>query len=367
MKKFGKILFIDRDILTFDQDAGSYIAFEYLKILNELCEELLFWPYLQNTTEPYLSLMKRMGINVCYDISFRRFYDQRCKDIDIIFTSRPDITYPYINILKQNPKARIFYIGHDLHYLREKREERLKGVEVFDSKFKYMKNQEEFIIKNVTCSLYFSQTEINLVKNNLQNANLEVIPWIQPINEKVTYKEFCNRKIITFLGGFSHSPNKDAVLWFINDILPLIKKHEPQINLYIVGSNPPDEILRLGNEQIKVIGHVSEDQLATIFNDSRIFISPLKFGAGFKGKIAKAMSFGLPVLTTSIGAEGIGLEDGQTALIANNEQTFCEKFLILYNNENLWKRISKNSLEHIEKHYTIQNAKSKIIKILEQS
>ena len=149
--------------------------------------------------------------------------------------------------------------------------------------------------------------------------------------------------------------------------MPLIKKHEPQINLYIVGSNPPDEILRLGNEQIKVIGHVSEDQLATIFNDSRIFISPLKFGAGFKGKIAKAMSFGLPVLTTSIGAEGIGLEDGQTALIANNEQTFCEKFLILYNNENLWKRISKNSLEHIEKHYTIQNAKSKIIKILEQS
>jgi glycosyltransferase involved in cell wall biosynthesis len=88
------------------------------------------------------------------------------------------------------------------------------------------------------------------------------------------------------------------------------------------------------------------------FDGCRIFVSPLRYGAGMKGKIGQSMSFGLPVVTTTIGAEGIGLRDGENALIADDPGAFANAVVRLYEDEALWNRISRQSVEHIKENYS---------------
>lgn len=165
-----------------------------------------------------------------------------------------------------------------------------------------------------------------------------------------------------FLGGFNHPPNVDSVVYFAEEIFPLITSKLPDICLYIVGSNPPREVLSLQSSNIKVTGLVPE--LTPYFESSRVFVAPLRYGAGVKGKIVQSMAHGLPVVTTSIGAEGMGLIDGENALIADTPQEFAAQVIRLYNDEELWYRLSANSIKHVEKNYSYEVAKNTIRRII---
>jgi len=96
------------------------------------------------------------------------------------------------------------------------------------------------------------------------------------------------------------------------------------------------------------------------FERCRVFVSPLRYGAGMKGKIGQSMAFGLPVVTTAVGAEGIGLVDGENALISDDPRTFAEAVIRLYTDELLWAKISEESLKHIEKNFSREAAYRKI-------
>ena len=131
---------------------------------------------------------------------------------------------------------------------------------------------------------------------------------------------------------------------------------------YIVGSNPTTEVTSLQSDDIVVTGFVKD--VSPYFDNCRVFVAPLRFGAGMKGKITQCMSLGLPLVTTTIGAEGIGLVNGINALIADDPREFAESVLKLYSDEQLWNSFSKSSIRHIRENYSVEVIRKKFMDIL---
>ena len=118
----------------------------------------------------------------------------------------------------------------------------------------------------------------------------------------------------------------------------------------IIGDNPSADIAAYNSEEVRVRGYVPN--VEPYLRDRRVFIAPLRFGAGIKGKVGEAMAHGIPVVTTSIGAEGFGLTHGFDVMIADDPEAFAVAIAQLYSDRQLWGTIARNSRLRIEKHFT---------------
>ena len=124
-------------------------------------------------------------------------------------------------------------------------------------------------------------------------------------------KIFQKEKILIFVGSFSHSPNKDGILLFTKEIYPYVITKYSKMIFHIIGSNMPIEIKNLVSENIKVYDSLSDEDLKSLYQKCLIAIAPLRFGAGVKGKIIEAAYYQIPIITTSIGIEGLDKSLGQ--------------------------------------------------------
>jgi glycosyltransferase involved in cell wall biosynthesis len=129
--------------------------------------------------------------------------------------------------------------------------------------------------------------------------------------------------VILFVGGFRHQPNVDAVMWFVHDVFPLIRERLPDAVFRIAGSYPPQEVHALMViPGVEVLGYV--DDTTILLDSAAVSVAPLRYGAGMKGKVAEALSAGLPVVTTSFGAQGLGASSGIHLRIADNAADFAK-------------------------------------------
>jgi glycosyltransferase involved in cell wall biosynthesis len=162
---------------------------------------------------------------------------------------------------------------------------------------------------------------------------------------------FEERHDLCFLGGYRHPPNVDAVTFFVSEVLPLIHAVRPELRLIVAGANPPPEITELASDNIIVTGLVED--LADVFDSSRVFVCPLRFGAGAKGKVMSALAYGLPVVSTAIGVEGAGLLDGEHVLVADDPKSLAETILRIYDDPALWRRLSVAGLSLIHDRFSL--------------
>ena len=131
-----------------------------------------------------------------------------------------------------------------------------------------------------------------------------------------------------FVGGFGHPPNEDAVLWFVDKVLPLIRRHS-DMPFYVIGANPTEQVKKLAGNGVIIKGFVTDAELEEMYNTCRMAVIPLRYGAGVKGKVVEALYYGIPMVTTSIGIEGItGAE--QFVEIADTADSFADKVMALY-------------------------------------
>jgi glycosyltransferase involved in cell wall biosynthesis len=142
----------------------------------------------------------------------------------------------------------------------------------------------------------------------------------------------------------------DAVLYFCHEIFPLVLQRLPETRLWVVGNAPPAEIVALASEHVIVTGYVRH--LAPYLDSALVSVAPLRFGSGMKGKIGEAMAWGIPVVTTTIGAEGMGLQDGVDALIADTSEDFAERVIRLHEKPELWDSLAQNARKHVEREWS---------------
>jgi glycosyltransferase involved in cell wall biosynthesis len=173
---------------------------------------------------------------------------------------------------------------------------------------------------------------------------------------------FGGREGLLFVGGFRHPPNVDAAIWLAREVMPILRELLPGVPAYVVGSNMPRTVAAL--EGIEAVGFV--DDLEPWLARCRVSISPLRYGAGVKGKVNQAMSRGLPVVATAVSVEGMHLITGDEVLVADEPRAFAEAVARAYRDEALWTRLSRAGLANVERHFSARVARRELEALLSQ-
>ena len=337
------ILFIDHYVPEPDKDSGSLRTFSILSILRYLGNRVTLWPENMVRTEPYASELQQKGIEVLYGPqNFSKFLDSRKEFYDLVILSRPYVAVKFIDIIKSKmSNCQIIYDTTDLHFLRMKRQEIFNKNQVSNEEVEKMHDMELSLMKKSNLTILTSKEEAKILHSEDESLKFVIISNINQISKKVP--NFGHRHDFMFLGGFQHPPNVDSVEYLVNEIFPQIKQKLPQTKLYVIGSNPPEKITNLASKDVIITGFVRD--LDPYYDKCRLMLSPIRFGAGIKGKITQSLGKGLPVITNGMGAEGIDLIDGKNCMIADDKTDFANKTIQVYENKELWEKLSKNGLK----------------------
>jgi glycosyltransferase involved in cell wall biosynthesis len=133
--------------------------------------------------------------------------------------------------------------------------------------------------------------------------------------------------------------------------------------VYIIGTDPPDWLEALASDRLVVTGYVSD--LTSYLNHCKLSIAPLRYGAGVKGKVVLSMSHGLPVVGSSVAAEGIPATPGRDILIGDDPLRFVDGVDRLYHDEALWNAVSEAGLRVVEEHFSFDAARARILDTLD--
>ena len=344
-----RVLILDACTPTPNNDAGSVTTFNLMVLLREMGFQVTFIAadnllYLSEYTQS----LQRIGVEVIYT-PFTNSVESHLIDMadryDLALIFRPDIARKNIPLIRKYcPKAKILFHTIDLHFLRMLRESELNQSEELKNEALSMKKIELNAIEAADASIVHSQAEFDIL-NEETKANLYVFPLILSIPG--TKVAFGDRKNILFVGGFQHLPNIDAVKFFADEVMPRLREKLPDVKFIVVGSKPTKEIYELSCSDIEILGFVEE--LPPLFDQTKIAVAPLRYGAGIKGKIGTAMALGLPTVATTIAVEGMGLTKNINILVADEPQAIANEIHKIYTSEEIWNRISQNGIIYADK------------------
>ncbi|MDR6880871.1 glycosyltransferase [Bacillus sp. 3255] len=353
------ILVIDYGVPSFDQDAGSRTTFMYLKLLVDMGLNVKFIPDNFTKLEPYGSELEQLGIEIIYGTQDRGYYEYwivKHKDyIDYILLNRPNISHKYIDLIKAHTRAKILYYGHDLHYVRELKRFGLDKNRGLLQESEYIRRLEFDLFTKADTILTCSDSEKRIIDGNFPNKSTLWLPAYYFDQTVPKIKAWDERSGLLFVGGFKHTPNADGILWFCRDILPIVQQSIPDIQLFIVGSHPTQEVLGLQSDRIIVKGFVSDHELKELYGNIKIAVIPLRYGAGVKGKTIEAMCHQTPLVTTSTGIEGLQ-NIRQSIEPKNTPQEFAEEIIRLYHNNSLLEHKAEQCKQYVETYYSRSRA-----------
>ena len=272
---------------------------------------------------------------------------------DLIKNLNPDIVLfdRYISeeqfgwrISENCPNALKILDTEDLHFVREARRKAFTekrnctDEDLINDVFK----REMASILRCDLSLIISEFEMNLLVNHFK-INPEILFYIPFLNEKIPEKknDFENRKNFVSIGNFLHEPNWQTVLK-LKQIWKNIRKKLPETELHIFGAYPSEKVFQLHNEKEGFIVKGRAESVEKIFNEYRVLLAPIPFGAGLKGKLWESMNFGIPNITTSVGAEAMHRNLPWNGFIEDCDENFIEKSIELYQNKNIWETSQEN-------------------------
>jgi glycosyltransferase involved in cell wall biosynthesis len=208
-----------------------------------------------------------------------------------------------------------------------------------------------------------SEEDRMTLRREIEDLPVELIPNIHAVLPLAARNGRLRNSLI-FIGNFQHSPNVDAMLYFCKDVLPLVEVTVPDIHLTIVGSAPPEKLKKLADEHVKVLGFVPD--ILPILEASAISIAPLRYGAGLKGKIGEAMAYGLPVVTTSTGAEGFGLTPGENVLLGDTPEAFARAITALVRDADLYERVRRAAWQLVNERYSVNAVSIRIQEVVDR-
>ena len=324
-----------------DHGAGHLRITWVLRLLRSLgCHVTLFTTQQRVRRDPYTRQLERRGIEVELSAaSFDVFADARGGGYDLVLLSGPGAASECIDASRRAfPDATIVYDSIDLHFLRQERRAEIVGGA---SERDYWLEKELDCIQRSDITVTVTDNEAQIVRSLVPSARTLVVPVVYEPDPKPRLPYDATSDLL-FIGGFLHDPNIDAVRYLAGEILPLIAD-EIDARLWVIGPHPPDEIRTLASASVVVAGHVPD--VASHLRRARVFVSPVRFGAGMKGKNAHAMAHGLPLVTTTVGAEGMDLVDGDDALIRDGAESFAAGVVELYRDPVLWAHLAARSRE----------------------
>jgi GT2 family glycosyltransferase len=348
-----------------NQDAGSVTVVNLILLLREMGFQVTFIPEDNYLYMPdYTTALQRIGVECLYApyvTSVEQHVREYGQRYDLAFLFRPQVVEKHIKTIRRYcKKAKVLYYTHDLHFLRMNREAELLNDPAIKLAADEMKIREYNGIRQSDSTIVVTEDEYELLKSDFPDSRIEVLPLI--LNIPGTTKGFKERKDIVFVGGYQHKPNVDAVIFFVEEVMPILRKKLPGVVFHIVGSKPPLQVRELGAEDVVIHGFV--DDLNFLLDQMRVSVAPLRYGAGIKGKIGTAMAAGVPVVATKLAAEGMGLTNKSNALICDEPNEMATAVELLYRDENLWDQLSSVGIRFAETSWGSEAAWLNLAKIL---
>lgn len=358
------ILVIDHTVPTPDRDSGSLRMSLLLRALVEFGCRVRFLPQNLARMEPYSTRLGQLGVEVLYSPDdVRELLHGLAGDVELTIISRPTVAIHFMPLVRElMPGSKVVYDMVDFHGLRESRRSEICADAGMKGAASYYQELELALIRAADASVAVTEYERDLVLAGAPGACVHVVP---NIHESPRSKAgFAERDGLLFVGSYQHAPNEDAVLYFHSRILPLIRRRLPEVVLHLVGHPVLPSIQALASLLVRVHGWVED--LSELHERCRVFVAPLRFGAGMKGKIGDSMVRGVPVVTTSVGAEGMHLTDGEDVLVADDPVSFADAVVRLYTDEAVWKSLADRGARHIAASYSPPAAAGRIAALLEE-
>ena len=347
--RIGRLLVLEMTTPTPDQDAGSLYMFNILMALVQLRYDVSFIPVDNLAYLPeYSGALEQLGVRVLVHPHLSSVAEHLAAEgsqYDGVLLARPEVGERCLEAIKRHaPQARLLYYTHDLHHLRMERQRQLDPQAVSEEAIAAMRRLEKEIVDVVDGVLYLSEAERQEAQQRLAPRGRGFV--LPPVVEaEPGAKGFAQRSGVVFIGGFGHPPNRDAVLWFVAEVMPRLRAAGAGLTFHVVGANPPEEVRQLAGPDVEIHGYVAD--LDAFLADRRLAVAPLRYGAGVKGKMLSAMAAGLPVVATAVAAEGLELRHGITVLKADDAEALAAAVLELSRSQALWEEIREAALNHV--------------------
>lgn len=341
-----RIVVFDERVPSPDRDAGSLRMLTILKILAERFH-VVFVPLNRPKNLDYERDLWKEGIETVDAVDYRRLL--RNQKVVTAIVSRPRVAEAMIHRIRRvNPRVRVVFDMVDTHFIRFQREYEVSGTAHALAEARHYRKLESRLAQASDLVWSASMEDKLVMEREAPNTRIEVVPTIHKLHERG--KSFAERKDLLFIGNLAHRPNQDAVLFFQREVFPQLRQTLPNVHLDIIGDNPSPDIVAYNSDTVRVRGYVPD--VESYLCERRVFIAPLRFGAGIKGKVGEAMAHGIPVVTTSVGAEGFGLTHEFDVMIADDPESFAAAIEQLYSQKDLWERVAHNGRLRIEKYFT---------------
>lgn len=351
------ILVIDHYVPQPDRDAGSRSMWCFLRVLVSMGLNVKFWPANLWHDPQYTTLLQQAGMEVFYGNEyadgFSGWIREHADSIDYVLLSRPHVALEHLSVIRASTKAKVLFYGHDLHYARLLSEHERSGDASLLKEADEMRRTEERVWREVDVIYYPSQTETDAVRSVLPDAPARTLLPYYFEATPVTGIDRRRRTSLMFVAGFGHPPNVDAAKWLVEDIFPLVRARVPAATLTLVGSNPTNEVKALSGDRVHVTGYVTDEALAALYAEVGVAVVPLRFGAGVKGKVVEALHHGLPIVTTSVGAQGlIGL--GNVVPVRDDAQEIALAIVRFMQDDAAWADASAKGLTYVQANFSSQ-------------
>lgn len=341
------LLVVDHYVPQPDRDAGSKAIFQLIETYLDMGWDVKFWPDNLHHDTLYTRVLQQLGVEVFYGAEYIGAFGAWMRDngrrLERVLLSRPHVAANYFADIRRHSSATVMYYGHDLHHVRiaEQRRVQPENTQLAAEEAR-MRELEEGAWAQSDVIYYLSNEEVSFVAARVAASGgtaqvRRAQPYFYDNVPDARADDLSRRRGLLFVAGFAHAPNVDAAVWFCAEVLPLLRAEVPDVELWLVGSNPTSAVQALAGPGVHVTGQVSDSELLAHYAAARVAVAPMRFGAGVKNKVVEAFARGCPMVTSSVGYQGLH-ELEQASPSADNAADFAMRTLQLLRDDEAWAR-----------------------------
>jgi GT2 family glycosyltransferase len=354
-----KVLITDFRYPRFDMSAGELATYGVIEMFRRLGFDVIFVP--KESTEldaRYITALRNLGVqcidNVSYS-TFTRIVAELAADISVAYLFRPDVAEICLSAIRGvNPNATIVYHAPDVYFRRERgkfevesstaevgsrdRESAVAATAVKEVNIAAISDHVICVSRGDSDALTQAFFDKTVTRSTAEPPPVWTLPLLY-LKEAEALPSFEGTRNICFIGGSEHSPNRDALQWFLQSVWGKLRNSIPGIEFHVIGKTLESEkALYESFEGVVVRGWV--ESLAEAMRAYRLSVAPLRYGAGIKGKVGLSAICGVPCVASSVALEDMGLTPDEDVFCAVTPAEYVEAIRILYGDKKKWEKIS---------------------------
>lgn len=354
----GHVLVVDARVPRPDHDAGSLRMTRLLDLLLERGCAVTLLPMDRAAPSEATQALEARGVEVYTQRWIRSVPDHlraRGGLYDLVILSHKHVAQKYLRHVRRScPHARVVFDTVDLEFLRETRAIELSGGDA--RRATRLEREEIAVVRAADATLVVSEAERERLLRALPAADVRVVSTIHEV--RAPGPPFSARRGGIFIASFEHGPNADAIRWYLTEIHDRVRVRLPEFELSVIGTDVPHWLRAWRQPGVRVLGAVAD--LDAPFAQARLSIAPLRFGAGVKGKINTSQSYGVPVVATTIGVEGMQLVHGESVWVADAPDAFAAGVALVHEDPAVWARLADGSRRNLAEHFSPGRARQSV-------